>query len=171
MASNFRDARVATGPLNGRKVAEYFGDVFAAEARSIDIVAHLAARALIRHPLESIQATIEGYHKVYRAKLDKDPFYYKARSLDGIWASAPYLHNGSVANLYELLRPAASRQKKFYVGSREFDPERVGFDGSAGASRSLFDSSLPGNTNVGHEYGTALNEGQRIGLIEFLKSL
>lgn len=52
---------------------------------------------------------------------------YPARSLGGMWATAPYLHNGSVANLEELLRPAAERSKIFFVGSRVYDPETLGF--------------------------------------------
>ena len=47
---------------------------------------------------------------------------YRARPLDGVWAAAPYLHNGSIPTLYDLLSPPASRTKRFYVGGREFDP-------------------------------------------------
>ena len=47
---------------------------------------------------------------------------YKARPLAGMWATAPFLHNGSVPNLYYMLVPAAERPKKFFVGHREFDP-------------------------------------------------
>src|SRR4030095_14281120 len=52
---------------------------------------------------------------------------YKARPLNGIWATAPYLHNGSVRNLYELLLPAEERTTTFYVGRREVHPASVGF--------------------------------------------
>ncbi len=54
------------------------------------------------------------------------PLKYKARELSGIWATAPYLHNGSVPSLYELLLPADQRSKRFYVGNAEFDPKHVG---------------------------------------------
>ena len=50
----------------------------------------------------------------------------KGRALNGIWATAPYLHNGSVPTLYDLLLPAADRPKKFRVGSRELDVKKVG---------------------------------------------
>ncbi len=59
---------------------------------------------------------------------------YKARSLNGIWATAPYLHNGSVPTLYDLLLPVNAREAApkarpvtFKVGAREFDPVKVGF--------------------------------------------
>ena len=60
-------------------------------------------------------------------------FAYKANPAEGMWASPPYLHNGSVPNLYELLSPAKERSKTFYIG-REFDPVKVGVDttGEAG---------------------------------------
>jgi cytochrome c peroxidase len=95
-------------------------------------------------------------------------FGYKARPLNGIWATAPYLHNGSVPNLDELLKPAMSRMKTFHVGSREFDPVHLGFkdDGPF-----LFDTSLPGNSNAGHEYSGPLTDDERMQLIEYLKSL
>ena len=52
---------------------------------------------------------------------------YRARPLNGAWATAPYLHNGSVPSLYWLLHPAAERPKKFCMGgARDFDPEHVG---------------------------------------------
>ena len=53
---------------------------------------------------------------------------YKARPLDGIWATPPYLHNSSVPNLYEMLVPAARRTARFYLGSMRFDPKHVGYE-------------------------------------------
>ena len=52
---------------------------------------------------------------------------YKARPLNGIWATAPFLHNGSVPTMYDLLLPVAERPKTFYLGSREYDPEKMGY--------------------------------------------
>jgi hypothetical protein len=97
--------------------------------------------------------------------------YYKARPLNGIWATAPYLHNGSVPNLYQLLLPPEQRDATFSVGSREFDPKNVGFASSPGDGGFRFDTSLPGNRNTGHLYGTGLSDEQRWQLIEFLKTL
>jgi hypothetical protein len=76
---------------------------------------------------------------------------YKSRPMNGIWATAPYLHNGSVPNLYQLLLPAKDRVKKFHVGSREFEPLHVGFNTEPTADSFEFDTTLPGNSNAGHE--------------------
>jgi hypothetical protein len=78
---------------------------------------------------------------------------YKARPLGGMWASPPYLHNGSVPTLYDLLSPVADRPKTFRVGSREFDTERVGLAQKTNGFW-IFDTSLPGNSNAGHEFNT-----------------
>ena len=96
---------------------------------------------------------------------------YRARPLDGIWATAPYLHNGSVPNLYDLLLPSTRRLRIFYVGSWEFDPLHVGIEtGSPFAGAFTFDTRLPGNANTGHEYGTNLSDSERMALVEFLKT-
>ena len=98
---------------------------------------------------------------------------YRARPLNGTWATAPYLHNGSVPTLHDLLLPSSQRPKIFYVGSWEFDPVDVGVEtGSPFAGAFTFDTRLPGNSNGGHEYGTTnLTEPERMALIEFLKTL
>ncbi|MBL1274635.1 MAG: hypothetical protein COB30_000950 [Ectothiorhodospiraceae bacterium] len=98
-------------------------------------------------------------------------FAYRARPLDGIWASAPYLHNGSVQNLYELLLPAEERKESFNVGSQRFDPKRVGFRNSHGRNTSTLDTFDIGDSNSGHEYGTTLGKKERWALIEFMKTL
>lgn len=120
---------------------------------------------------------------------------YKARPLNGIWATAPYLHNGSVPTLYDLLLPSrcglsVKEQTKienfrpdiFKVGSRAFDPNKVGFRYTDGKFQD-FDTGLPGNSNCGHEYGTGGNPGtnapeletltdeQRWEIIEYIKTL
>jgi hypothetical protein len=104
---------------------------------------------------------------------------YKARSLNGIWATAPYLHNGSVPTLHDLLLPKKRdkdpakgeyRPDRFHVGSREFDPINVGLK-SDGYNGFLFDTSHQGNSNAGHPWGTDLDKEQRLDLLEYLKSL
>jgi mono/diheme cytochrome c family protein len=77
---------------------------------------------------------------------------YKARPLNGVWATAPYLHNGSVPNLYEVLSPQAERSKRFFVGSKSLDTKRVGIVTNDGVSNLELDTSLPGNLNKGHEF-------------------
>jgi hypothetical protein len=99
---------------------------------------------------------------------------YEARSLNGIWATAPYLHNGSVSSLYELLLPSSERAQKFSVGSQEFDPRFVGFKSGSGDGSFVFDTSRPGNLNTGHEgheYGTDLSDPERGQIVEYMKTL
>ena len=96
---------------------------------------------------------------------------YRARPLNGTWATAPYLHNGSVPSLYDLLLPPTQRPKILYVGSWQFDPVHVGVEtGSPFAGAFTFDARLPGNANIGHEYATTLSEPERMALLEFLKT-
>lgn len=109
-----------------------------------------------------------------RGEGDPAPFAYKARPLDGIWATAPYLHNGSVPTLYDLLLPAAQRPQSFNIGTREYDPVRVGYRTQAGAPGNSFvvNATGPGNSNEGHDYNVGrLTEEQRLALLEYLKSL
>ncbi|MEE4192995.1 MAG: di-heme-cytochrome C peroxidase, partial [Halieaceae bacterium] len=142
----------------------------------------------------------------YTPATTNDPFAplyaYKGRSLNGIWATAPYLHNGSVPTLYHLLLPKQDgdeayaqwyadacgneaveyRPDSFLVGSREFDPELVGFR-YAGYDGFEMDTSLPSNHNTGHEYAAGrtrqmngdllkpLCKRQRLALLEYLKTL
>ena len=100
---------------------------------------------------------------------------YESRVLNGIWATAPYLHNGSVPNLCELLKPAKDRRTSFMVGSRVFDPKNVGYDTDQSPfknGRFVADpANANGNGNGGHEYGTALTDEQRWAIIEYLKTL
>lgn len=99
---------------------------------------------------------------------------YKARPLNGIWATAPYLHNGSVRTLRQLLLPADQREKAFKVGSRAFDPDAVGF---VDEGATTLDTSLPGNANTGHDgpiYGNDVfaEEPERLdAILEYLKTL
>jgi len=105
---------------------------------------------------------------------------YKAAPRDGVWAEGPYLHNGSVPNLYEMLIPAAQRTKKFYVG-RDFDPIKVGVDTSGNSGKFLLDTTLEGNSNAGHSFengplgngiiGPLLTDEERWALVEYLKSI
>ena len=116
---------------------------------------------------------------------------YKGRSLNGIWATAPYLHNGSVPSLYDLFLPVRRegdpaegeyRPDHFMVGSREFDPVKVGFR-TEGYEGFEYKTGFRGNLNTGHEYAAgktaqmdgsvlpALNKQQRWDLVEYLKTL
>ena len=110
------------------------------------------------------------------------PLAYKARPLNGIWATAPFLHNGSVPTLWALLSPYGERPTSFQLGNRRFDPANVGYVN--GGSFTL-NTAIPGNLNTGHLFETPASSAQRrpgtIGrgltpderraLIEYLKTL
>ena len=117
------------------------------------------------------QAAMDANPAVWRATAQ-----YLARPLNGIWATGPYLHNGSVPTLYDLLHPD-QRPEKFAVGNREFDPVKVGYrsePGATGPNIWIFETSQPGNSNIGHAgdaFGTTLPEDQKSALLEYLKKL
>jgi hypothetical protein len=118
---------------------------------------------------------------------------YKPRPLSGVWATPPFLHNGSVPSLYYLLGPASARPAKFFLGPRDYDAQKVGYimepvKGSTGGF--WMDTSKEGNHNTGHEFregwvpynpdpkapksppgvvGPALKDQERLDLIEYLK--
>ena len=96
---------------------------------------------------------------------------YIPRELDGVWATAPYLHNGSVPTLYHLLLPAAQRPGSFHVGHRAFDPKQVGYEVSVAEPVFTFDTTSDGGSNKGHEFGTGLPDAKRWELVEYMKTL
>lgn len=93
---------------------------------------------------------------------------YVAPDLAGVWARSPYLHNGSVRTIRELLTPAGQRARSFKRGSRLFDETDMGYTDDGPFS---FDTATPGNASSGHEYGIDLTPAQQRELIEYLKSL
>jgi hypothetical protein len=100
---------------------------------------------------------------------------FPAKPLAGAWATAPYLNNGSVATMWDLLTLPVNRPKKFLLGSREYDVQRLGYvttpDGKSPAPDWEYDTSQVGNANTGHVYGTNLPDDDKWALIEFLKAL
>ncbi|WP_434558185.1 di-heme-cytochrome C peroxidase [Pseudomonas sp. Z4-20] len=106
---------------------------------------------------------------------------YKARPLAGVWATPPFLHNGSVPTIYQLLSPQAERAMTFYKGSFEYDPRHLGYRTEAFANGFLFDTKITGNHNSGHEFrsgergngviGRLLQPQERWALLEYLKVL
>ena len=210
---------VIAAPYPGKNVFTRFTDWV-----SDLILAYLKneIRPSIKHGNYNPDTTVEPFASVLA---------YKGRALNGIWATPPYLHNGSVPSLYDLLLPKCTQEAKaeaaanvegqsqgevqgegtaqaerevqdestaqaksavqgdgecrpdtFVVGSREFDPVNVGFVDEA-YDGFLFDTSLPGNHNTGHEYGTIndsslakrglkpLTREDRLDLVEYMKSL
>jgi hypothetical protein len=135
----------------------------------------------------------ESIPEAEREKMDgwrkndvKADMIYKARPLDGVWATPPYLHNGSVPSIEKLLGPPDQRPKTFWLGHREYNPKELGYQYAEKLPGGfLFDTSLPGNHNTGHVFdnsyrkpdqkpgviGRGLDADERAALIEFLKSM
>lgn len=106
---------------------------------------------------------------------------YKARPLAGVWATAPFLHNGSVPSIYQLLSPQDERATTFYKGTLEYDPRHLGYRTEPFTNGFLFDTRISGNRNSGHEFragargkgviGRLLQPEERWALLEYLKVL
>lgn len=102
---------------------------------------------------------------------------YVNNLLDGIWLRAPYLHNGSVPTLRDLLTEPAKRPQRFCRGGDVYDWKNLGFVSAlAPASNDcptsyLFDTKLKGHSNAGHGWGSSLPEADKDALIEFMKTL
>lgn len=106
---------------------------------------------------------------------------YKARPLAGVWATAPFLHNGSVPSIYQLLSPQDERATTFYKGTFEYDPKHLGYRTQAFTNGFEFDTRITGNHNSGHEFragergngviGRLLQPQERWALLEYLKVL
>lgn len=139
-------------------------------------------------PLDNAQLLeLAGYHLPNETA--PNLVAYKARPLNGIWATAPYLHNGSVANLYQMLLPDTQRDASFYVSNSAFDTKKVGFESVKKGNYFLFEtldskgSPIAGNSNKGHsghrftqsrgEDGQwrDYTDEERYQLIEYLKTL
>ena len=94
--------------------------------------------------------------------------------LDGLWIRAPYLHNGSVPTLRDLLETPAGRPTTFWRGLNDYDSVRGGFISSGRKAEQqgfLFDTTGRGNSNQGHLYGTSLPAADKDTLVEYLKTL
>jgi cytochrome c5 len=110
----------------------------------------------------------------YRFTRFRKTYGYANHPLDGIWARAPYLHNGSIPTLRDLLDPPERRPTTFYRGYDVFDQEKVGFIGNVpsenGREFSRYDTAVPGNGNGGHLYGTTLSDAEKRALVEYMKT-
>ena len=178
----FQDLRpyAITGQLSGYLPPPYKGKDMIPTGALYGIVDNaILDRALAKLNLTEAQTVeLHGYREFPLSPRPEG--VYKAAPRDGVWATPPFLHNGSVPNLYEMLIPAKERTKKFYIG-REFDPIKVGLDTSGKSGTFLFDTSLPGNSNAGHSFengprgngviGPLLSEEQRWAIVEYLKSI
>jgi len=177
-ALNFATRVVSTGHLAPLLPAPFTGAAELPAPVLLSTLVGLATQssiAAVQPPLSQTQVSEAIGYRIKAPGLPpyqpKNILAYRARPLDGIWATAPYLHNGSVPNLYELLKPGSERQTSFYVGNTNFDVKRVGFKNEKEDNTSLLDTTIPSNSNLGHEYGVTLSNKEKSVLIEFLKTL
>ena len=167
-----RQANFATPLGNGKEFARELGSL----QRGIkDRALEDHAAELGRPGIRDIKARLDA--------LDRDPEWltnrgYIARPNAGAWATAPFLHNGSVPSLADLLKPVGDRPTRFWVGSREYDPDRLGYVSERDrvpADQQAFvrelDTTRPGNGNGGHEFGTHLTGAEKQALLLYLKGM
>jgi hypothetical protein len=172
-AVNFNGRQVYTGVLKDK-----FGGrdkVGVGEALAVTTTEIMARELDHQHIAPEDRLKVTGFRKNdFRA-----PLAYPARPLTGYWATPPYMHNGSIPNLYEVMSPVSERSASFYTGSEEFDPVKVGYrtdkfeggfrfdtkrnllEAGVNSVRELFaghlgfDREIAGNSNLGHEFRNA----------------
>jgi len=193
-------AEVGTDPLTAiafeRTVMLADGTTQPFSTASYDIIAKVKNKAYVEAGLGPADiAKLEQRHirkgpqwdPTFRATLldsakwpdSKGRKIYRSKTLVGIWATAPFLHNGSVPTVFDLLHPAAERPKKFPTGQREYDPVKLGletnpakFSLAADLEPVELDTAIAGNWNTGHEWWfyPKLNDDMRYEIIEYLKT-
>jgi len=155
--------------------------VRAPEATRVGLIEDIDRIRTDRHRLDSYTAVFAAnQYALYPESEYRFTHFRKTRGyanhpLDGIWARAPYLHNGSVPTLLDLLSAPAERPKVFYRGNDVFDRQRVGFVSNVKTERGRtfteYDTALPGNGNGGHEYGISLPLADKLAIVEYMKGL
>jgi RoxA-like, cytochrome c-like len=195
MAENVLNLKGKTGIFKGRPRFYTVGEKMGDEAPALFIANNIMGGVLKNNPIQSFLAIRDSKKMGHPDEIHPPKFVdgkiiergqevserallaYKARPLNGIWTGGPFLHNGSVPNLYELLLPANQRSKSFYIGSWEFDPVKVGYVDDERPGSFYFDTTLRGNSNAGHEYGTGeygadpFTEDEIWALVEYMKTL
>lgn len=98
---------------------------------------------------------------------------YANQPLDGIWLKAPYLHNGSVPTIRDLLNAPDLRPKVFYRGYDVLDTQKLGFLSTVaeenGTKFFRYDTAVLGNSNAGHLWGTDLPDADKDAIVEYMK--
>jgi mono/diheme cytochrome c family protein len=166
------------------------------EGEGLNILGLLVKRKYFadHHTSYAQQQCMEGFGTL---DLPQQIAGYKPRPLEGVWATPPFLHNGSVPNIYQMLLPPEQRSKRFYVGRRDYDAKHLGYvaEPKNGDDDDGFwlDTSLTGNHNTGHAFvatpaqlqanradpnghplppgviGPLLSDDERYALLEYLK--
>lgn len=141
---------------------------------------------LARHAVEESEDYIRWYNQSFFGELAEaaPALGYIAPPLDGVWATAPYLHNGSVPSIAALLesntRPTYWRRRNW--DTSDYDTEDLGWpvevlDGGKDAvadpqaRKFIYDTTQPGYGNGGHDFGDQLSQSQRRAVLEYLKTL
>jgi mono/diheme cytochrome c family protein len=201
MAKNAANRLVDSGILSGSLMTKPPGSRLPSRAHATDVLANSVVGSLLAGTLKGnsgvqrailldlaslgqsqqhdpiaiqqfLKANLDG---LFRKPSTAAEGAYEARVLYGIWATAPYLHNGSVPNLWELLTPPKDRKPSFMVGSRLFDSKNVGYSTEQTPFKTgnfvTDPANANGNGNGGHAYGTTLSEDDRWAIIEYLKTL
>lgn len=173
---------IGTDPMQARNFAQTVYD-----GRKLGLSAHATAAEGLQAVTSAVrtQAYIDAhiprslwpqYDGFGRQDSVTAPCGYKARPLVGVWATPPFLHNGSVPSIFALL--SDTRPRQFWVGSTEFDPRNLGIVTTRVPGGMLFDTSIVGNSNAGHWFaddtrpgriGHRLTVAQRYAIIEYLK--
>jgi hypothetical protein len=183
---NLLSSQVKTGVLEGAKI---FGAPLKPVDSAVSVLGLSVAGSILQHyfslGLKEEPGQLKGtWQPSAAAAADNAPpgtafasgsFPYESRVMQGIWAAAPYLHNGSVPTLTELLTPDAQRVSQFMVGPA-YDINNVGL----AAQQTKFNYTLKttdcadrnsGNSRCGHNYGTNFSAADKKALLEYLKSL
>lgn len=133
-----------------------------------------------RHRVDMWTAEAAKRYNAYQEDYDwgmrhfRDVDGYVAVPHDGLWLRGPYLHNGSVPTLRDMLKKPEDRPQVFYRGYDLFDPVNVGFVSQGEKAERVgfrYDTRVPGNSNQGHLFGTDLPEEEKEALFEYLKTL
>jgi len=169
-------------PETGIPFGEYFPDTFNALVllgAATDVIINdytnslgFKLKAYETYPELSSADAVEALIVEYTAgQVDRNvltPTSYRAKPLDGIAFTGPFLHNGSVRTLDDLLKRPEDRPTSFYTGTTEYDVEGAGYmnDGHF-----LLNTTIRGNGKDGHVYGTTLSSVDKTALLEYLKSI
>jgi len=133
----------------------------------------------------------EHYNQTWFAKetgtgyLLTEPKGYQAPPLDGVWATAPYFHNGSVPTLTDVLNSKARPKiftRSYQTGAEDYDAVKAGWkvqvlergaerDMSGYERRKIYDTTQPGRGNGGHTFGDHFSDDERRAVVEYLKTL
>jgi mono/diheme cytochrome c family protein len=179
-----------TGVLQGARLP--FGQPVGAQAKAFDLLSISVIGSIVQHylilspylyensavPLPPLAQQAVGTFAPPSARLCGDqsgPHQYESRVLQGVWATAPYLHNGSVPTLADLLRRPEDRPQSFFLG-RNYSTELVGLARDQGASTRVRTTTgcgdrASGNSRCGHDFGTNLSDPEKLALLEYLKTL